>query len=195
MKEVKSTKSRILEVALRLFGKQGYYETSIQQIADEVGITQPAVFIHFKNKMLLFEALRSWVAEDNRRYVDGQISIYDSAMESLSMHIFLNIKWALENPEKFQIILLLYYFSCSNSKMKELNQAALESGEVRILKYILAASREGSIETKKTKALSEQLHAFTIGYAIKVFNSNEPIVLSTLRKVIKEYILKVSDHH
>lgn len=188
MNSDKSTKVKILEASMKLFGEKGFHGTSFQNIADAVGITQPGIFIHFKNKMILFEALRVWVAESNRTYVDSNITIYDDALEALQKHIYLNIEWALKNPHHFQIILLLYYFSCSDKKMMQLNKAALESGEKRLLKYLLAAEREGKIQKNRSNVLVKQLHSFTIGYAIKTFNSNEPADYKTIAKIIKDEI-------
>ena len=44
------TRSRILSVALRLFAGQGYANTSLRQIADELGVTKAALYFHFKTK-------------------------------------------------------------------------------------------------------------------------------------------------
>lgn len=44
------TRARILEVALRLFSDKGYDATSLQDIADEMGLTKPAVYYHYKGK-------------------------------------------------------------------------------------------------------------------------------------------------
>jgi AcrR family transcriptional regulator len=44
------TRDRILSVALRLFATQGYANTSLRQIADELGVTKAALYFHFKTK-------------------------------------------------------------------------------------------------------------------------------------------------
>src|SRR6201996_4618869 len=44
------TRTRILSVALRLFAGQGYANTSLRQIADELGVTKAALYFHFKTK-------------------------------------------------------------------------------------------------------------------------------------------------
>jgi AcrR family transcriptional regulator len=42
-------KDRIIEVASNLFLQQGYEATSVRQIADEVGVTEAALYYHFKD--------------------------------------------------------------------------------------------------------------------------------------------------
>lgn len=44
------TKERIQAVALELFVTQGVEQTSLQQIADRLGVTKPALYYHFKSR-------------------------------------------------------------------------------------------------------------------------------------------------
>lgn len=46
----KDVRGRIIEEALRLFGEQGFDGTSIQAIADAVGIREPSLLYHFGSK-------------------------------------------------------------------------------------------------------------------------------------------------
>ncbi|MFD1537067.1 TetR/AcrR family transcriptional regulator [Nonomuraea guangzhouensis] len=44
------TRSRIQEIALKLFTEQGYEATSLREIAEELGVTKAALYYHFKTK-------------------------------------------------------------------------------------------------------------------------------------------------
>jgi len=48
------TKEIIIKIALKLFLSKGFNETSMNEIAQEVGISKPAIYHHFKNKEELF---------------------------------------------------------------------------------------------------------------------------------------------
>ncbi|MEU6717175.1 helix-turn-helix domain-containing protein [Nonomuraea sp. NPDC046802] len=44
------TRTRIQEIALRLFTEQGYEATSLREIAEELGVTKAALYYHFRTK-------------------------------------------------------------------------------------------------------------------------------------------------
>jgi AcrR family transcriptional regulator len=52
-----SNKIRVKKAALRLFSKKGYEDTSLQEIASEVGIKKPSIYNHFAHKEDLFSAV------------------------------------------------------------------------------------------------------------------------------------------
>ena len=52
-----STKERILDAALSLFAENGYKGTSVEQIANIVGIKAPSLYKHYKGKEDILNAL------------------------------------------------------------------------------------------------------------------------------------------
>jgi len=54
---MKNKKKLILETSLKLFSQKGYKNTSVRDIAKEVGITQSGLYNHFKNKDHILETL------------------------------------------------------------------------------------------------------------------------------------------
>ena len=55
--EGKSTRERILDVALDLFIEKGYDKTSLREIAEQLGFTKAALYYHFANKEDILMAL------------------------------------------------------------------------------------------------------------------------------------------
>lgn len=51
------TKRRIQEVARELFARQGVHRTSLQEIADRLGITKPALYYHFSSREELVRSI------------------------------------------------------------------------------------------------------------------------------------------
>ena len=54
--QAEQTRAQILETAQRLFADLGYDATSLQMIADELGLTKAAVYYHFRAKSDILQA-------------------------------------------------------------------------------------------------------------------------------------------
>jgi AcrR family transcriptional regulator len=65
--EQPDTRTRIQDVALRLFNENGYEATSLREIADEIGVTKAALYYHFKTKEEIVTSL-----------IDDRISTLDA---------------------------------------------------------------------------------------------------------------------
>src|SRR4051794_40619073 len=71
------THDRILSVALRLFAAQGYANTSLRQISDELGVTKAALYFHFKTKEDIVNGIL-------QGYLDGLTALIAAAPETSS---------------------------------------------------------------------------------------------------------------
>jgi AcrR family transcriptional regulator len=58
------TRERIQEVALERFTSDGYAQTSLREIAEDLGFTKAAVYYHFKTKEEILDSLLEQVIKD-----------------------------------------------------------------------------------------------------------------------------------
>jgi AcrR family transcriptional regulator len=59
MQERENKRQAVLLTAARLFSERGYHGTSLELVADDLGITRPTVYYYFKSKDdILFECVR-----------------------------------------------------------------------------------------------------------------------------------------
>ena len=65
------TRARVLDVALRLFAEHSVAGTSLQMIADELGITKAAVYHHFHTREELLSTLVEPAVEEMRGLLDA----------------------------------------------------------------------------------------------------------------------------
>lgn len=65
------TYDKVLSVAMELFGENGFAGTSLQAIADRVGVTKAALYYHFRTKDELLDALLRPALNDLDRVLDA----------------------------------------------------------------------------------------------------------------------------
>ena len=54
-----NTKEKLMDAALELFSQKGYHATSVDEIAESIGIKGPNIYKYFKGKEGLFEELHT----------------------------------------------------------------------------------------------------------------------------------------
>jgi AcrR family transcriptional regulator len=72
------TRSRILDAALDLFSDHGFEGTTLQQIADRLGLTKAALYYHFPSKDDLLQALHKPVVTDLEGLLDAFTALPDT---------------------------------------------------------------------------------------------------------------------
>jgi AcrR family transcriptional regulator len=63
------TKQRIQDVARDLFASQGVQRTSLQDIADKLGVTKPALYYHFTSRDDLVRSIVQPLIDDGEQFV------------------------------------------------------------------------------------------------------------------------------
>ena len=95
----------ILDTAVRLFAAQGYEATTTLQIAREVGVTEPAVFYHFKNKESLFSVILEEALNVCLQRLDAVDIETSTPFDSLESLIRIHFSIVAEIPERMSILL------------------------------------------------------------------------------------------
>lgn len=66
------TKHRIQEAARALFAEKGVHRTSLQEIADRLGITKPALYYHFRSREDLVRSIVQPIIDEGEAFVRAQ---------------------------------------------------------------------------------------------------------------------------
>lgn len=84
----------ILDVAEKLFMSQGYNETSTRQITEQLNISQPALYYHFKNKEEIYFNVMLRLSQDVERNLRKLSAKEDLTLEEKigEMALFLQRK-------------------------------------------------------------------------------------------------------
>ncbi|MEL7452075.1 MAG: helix-turn-helix domain-containing protein, partial [Pseudomonadota bacterium] len=79
----KDGKQKILDAAFLLFSDRGFDAVSIRDIADQAGLSNPALYQHFKSKLELGEALYLSCYQDQNDELNRRLKPEMSPLEKL----------------------------------------------------------------------------------------------------------------
>lgn len=146
------TQDEILLASLKLFSEKGYFNTSLTDIKDAVGIkTTSGIYQHFKNKQAIAEALYGNIldslnisiddirrrnrkaSEQLREVVDLLFKLTDDAPEVIQFLLFVNIKEILPDQK---ILLETAPFN----KINRVIHNGIKDGEIRPIDSLVAYS-------------------------------------------------------
>ena len=77
------TKRRIQDAARALFAEKGVQRTSLQEIADRLGITKPALYYHFRSREDLVRSIVQPIIDEGEEFVRSQEAIPSGRRELL----------------------------------------------------------------------------------------------------------------
>lgn len=144
------TQDEILLTSLKLFAEKGYFNTSLTDIKDAVGIkTTSGIYQHFKNKQTIAETLFDNIldslsisiddirrrnrkaSEQLREIVDLLFKLTDDAPEVIQFLLFVNVNEIL--PEQKKLIETAPF-----NKIRRVIQNGIKDGEIRSLDPTIA---------------------------------------------------------
>jgi AcrR family transcriptional regulator len=141
------SRERILEAATVLFLERGYKGTSVKAIAEETGITTPALYWHFPSKQELFyvamEQLLSRFMEDVRAQVTA-----DEPVERLRQWTVAHVRWQLERREQAGAYALTFGFRGLVRSLPEPHRShvvGIERAYLADLRALLQAGAEAGV--------------------------------------------------
>jgi AcrR family transcriptional regulator len=112
-KESADPRTKILEVALKIFASNGYAGASIQEIVDQAGVTKPTLYYHFESKEGLFQALIDQAADERFRVMHEAAGKHDSLEKKLIAMTEALIQHASERRDVMRVI-FSYWFGPPN---------------------------------------------------------------------------------
>jgi len=194
------TKSHILRTALDLFLQHGYEKTSLNQIAQEVGITKPAIYHHFKNKDQLFHEVLTFFFEEMGNWSSRQFQDCENLKELLrafmkSLKSFREVTHILLGKEKEDASYSFIELLLAASKRDPSIQKRIEKGFLisrqRLTEELIEAQKKGEIRSDiDCEVFAYQIHAVIEGTGL-ISYLDKSIDIETIGKQLFENIWKM----
>ncbi|MDD3051870.1 MAG: TetR/AcrR family transcriptional regulator [Candidatus Cloacimonetes bacterium] len=199
-----STRLKIIENALELFLKKGYDKTSMNEIANKIGISKPAIYHHFKNKESLALSVVDFFEEKTRKWSIEKCASLKSAEDFLDFFIrsiptFQKIENVILDCDSTDFSMgfndLISALSRENSALKQKVTTIFDNTRRNISFWINDAQNKGLIDScfdSDTTALL--LHSVVEGMSvIGNFYSQEELTIKTdnLLVLLKKLLLNI----
>jgi AcrR family transcriptional regulator len=167
------TKDKITKTALRLFLERGYERTSLNDIAQEVGITKPAIYHHFKNKDQLFHQVLTMFFEEMGKWSSSQLGSCRNLKDLLktlfgSLQAFREVTGIILGQRYLKTPYSFLELFLAASKKDPSIQKRIESGFIVTRKFLMEklqqAQKKGEIRSDiDCETLSFEIHALIEG--------------------------------
>lgn len=97
-------RERILQSALRVFARKGFYNSKVSEIAAAAGVADGTIYLYFKSKddilISLFEDRMAWLIERLNSELERQTTIQGKLQRYVELHLAV----AIESPELAEFI-------------------------------------------------------------------------------------------
>lgn len=142
-----STKERILEATLTLFAERGYDGTSVEQIANLVGIKAPSLYKHFKSKE---DILNSLIDAAEVRYEElfgseNNIGNVPKNKEEFIQETMNRLQFTMHDPMIRKIRMLLVQEQFRNERLSEVTTRHQLDGIQRMYTKIIEAMMDSGM--------------------------------------------------
>ncbi|KUI31699.1 TetR/AcrR family transcriptional regulator [Mycobacterium sp. GA-2829] len=135
-------RERVMQVALQMFTANGYSGTSLKAVADELGISPPALYWYFPSKEELYGSVIEQSMNDFLDYVRGSVTDSDPVFK-LSQLVRAHVTWQLQQSEIAQAFDLTMALKGRASDIPESRLAPIRKLEQDYVEEVRAILREG----------------------------------------------------
>lgn len=146
------SQDEVLQAALKLFAQKGYFNTSLSDIKDAVGLkTTNGIYQFFKTKQAIAETLRDNILDSFSVSIDDVRRRNRKASEQLREIVDLLFKLTDDAPEIIQFLLFMrtedflpeatpLMDTPAFTKIKRIIQNGIKEGEIKSIDHVLAYS-------------------------------------------------------
>ena len=183
-------RGQILKEATRLFAERGYDGTSVQQIADAVGIRKPSLLYHFNSKdelrdSVFEEILEHWNAKLPSLLLQASQDRFDATMKSLC-------DFFLEDPDRARVF--LREILDRPEPMRELLQTFVRPWVELVADQLARAKKRGLVrpdtdpEAYAVQVLTMVVGGIAVIDTLGVILSDEPELEATRARHVRELL-------
>jgi TetR/AcrR family fatty acid metabolism transcriptional regulator len=188
-----STKDKILDAALDIFSRKGFYNTKLDEIVEVSHTSKGAIYFHFPNKERLFLALVDQFADLLERRVVEAIQNEDKGINRvrIAMVTILDTFGRYRRPAKILLIQAVGLGSTFEEKRNEIN----DRFAFLIQTYLDESVEIGDIEPVDTEVVAIAWMGAIYNVVIRWVNTGEPDPERILNSLLPILLKSVGYEH
>lgn len=97
-------REQIIDVAIDMFGRAGYYGASMNEIAEAAGVTKPVLYQHFDSKSDLYRALLDEVAHRMLDAITKATADARDGREQTESGFQAYFRWVAQRHDEFRLL-------------------------------------------------------------------------------------------
>src|SRR5512143_150005 len=121
--EAALTRDSLLRAALRVFSRQGYGATTLDDVAREAGVTRGAIYWHFGGKVELYNALLEAYSAKGDALVQAAVA-EGGSYRDVVRRVFVRLLEAVESDPELRAVMELSLFKVEQTPELEAGEAA-----------------------------------------------------------------------
>lgn len=104
-RERDQTRGKIMDAARRLFAAEGFEAVSMRQIAEDIGYSATAIYVHFKDKRDLFTAICAEDFQGLAEFMRGIAQVSDPAQRMRELGLAY-MKFGTQHPSHYRLMFM-----------------------------------------------------------------------------------------
>ncbi|MFZ9629292.1 MAG: TetR/AcrR family transcriptional regulator [Ilumatobacteraceae bacterium] len=97
-------REQILDVAVRVFAQHGFHSTSMNDVAEAVGVTKPVLYQHFDSKQQLYQALLEEAGTRLRAAIAAAVDGATSGKQQTERGFRAYFRWVADDHDAFLLL-------------------------------------------------------------------------------------------
>jgi AcrR family transcriptional regulator len=97
-------RQQLFAVALELFAQRGYRATTMDDIAEQAGVTKPLLYQHFSSKRALYLELVDSIAQDLLKAIRRAVSRAEGPRQQVELGFAAYFKLVVNNEAEFRLL-------------------------------------------------------------------------------------------
>ena len=142
------TRQTLLKAATKVFSRQGYAATRLEDIAEEAGVTRGALYHHFNGKAELFTEIISEASQVSDRAIQQAIQEGGPFLEVVKRILMYTTKLLAEDSQYRAAMALLLFNSWDSAELSSMRENHLQEGLTtldQVIGYFQMALSHGEI--------------------------------------------------